>query len=149
MAEDTIAVGLALAVAAVNFCAAVLGAWTWWQVRPSRAFWVLCRAGQAVAVLQALGAGVLALVGFGPAQGLYYLYAVLPVAIGFVAEQLRLGSAAEILERRSLEDAAAVGRLPEEQQQSVVLAIVRREMGVMAIAAVVVVFLAWRAALVI
>jgi hypothetical protein len=39
-----------------------------------------------------------------------------------------------------------VGALPEEQQQAVVAEIMRRELGVMALAALVVVFLAARAA---
>jgi hypothetical protein len=39
-----------------------------------------------------------------------------------------------------------VGRLPEEQQRRVVIEIVRREIGVMALSALVVVFLALRAA---
>jgi len=47
--------------------------------------------------------------------------------------------------RFRLEDAQAVGRLDERGQRSVVLAIVRREIGVMALAALVVAFLALRA----
>jgi hypothetical protein len=50
-----------------------------------------------------------------------------------------------VLDARGLEDAQAVGRLDEDGQRSVVLAILRREMGVMTLAAVVVVFLALRA----
>jgi len=38
-----------------------------------------------------------------------------------------------------------VGRLPAEEQQSIVLQIVRRELGVMAAAALVITFLALRA----
>jgi hypothetical protein len=47
---------------------------------------------------------------------------------------------------RGLEDAAAVGRLDEDGQRSVVLAIVRREIGVMAASALVVALLGVRAA---
>ena len=110
--------------------------------------WPLLRFGQIVAALQALAAGVLFVAGLRPDDGLYWLYAVLPVAIGFVAEQLRVASAEQVLEHRELPDAQAVGALPEAQQRSVVLAVVRREMGVMALAALVVAFLALRAALV-
>jgi len=39
-----------------------------------------------------------------------------------------------------------VGRLPEEEQRRIVIEIVRREIGVMALSALVVVFLALRAA---
>jgi hypothetical protein len=105
---------------------------------------MLARAAQAAAGAQALLAGVLALGGFDPADGLFWLYALLPVVVSFVAEQLRLASGQSVLDARGLEDAAAVGRLDEAAQRSVVLAIVRREMGVMAIALAVIAFLALR-----
>ena len=94
--------------------------------------------------LAALG-GVLALMGYEPADGLFWLYALLPVAVSYVAEQFRVASAQTVLDARDLEDAQAVGRLDDAGQRSVVLAIVRREMGVMALAALVVAFLALRA----
>jgi hypothetical protein len=140
-------VAVALAAAGVNALAAAVGGLRWWQVEPSRAFWVLARAGQGAAVALAVVAGVMALVGFEPEQGLFWLYALLPVAVGFVAEQLRIASALQVLDRRGLPDAAAVGNLPERDQRSVVRAILRREMGVMAVGAGVVGFLALRAAL--
>ena len=136
---------VALVTAVTNLVAGAFGAWRWWLVEPSRAFWVLCRAGQVLAVVQAAVAGVLAALGFDPAAGLYWLYALLPVAVSFVAEQLRVTAAEAVLDARSLEDAKAVGELDEAAQRSVVLAIVRREMGVMAASAVVVAFLAARA----
>jgi hypothetical protein len=135
---------VALVTAGTNLVAGALGLWRWWIVEPSRIFWVLCRAGQALAAVQAVVAGVLAALGFDPADGLYWLYALLPVAVSFVAEQLRLTAAHTVLDDRDLEDARAVGRLDEAGQRSVVLAIVRREMGTMAAAALVVAFLALR-----
>jgi hypothetical protein len=136
---------LALLVAISNGIAGVVSAFLWWRVEPHRFAWVLIRAGQAFAVLQAVGAGVLAASGLDPDDSLYWLYALLPVAVGFVAEQLRLASAQTVLDARDLEDAQAVGRLPADEQQSVVLQIVRRELGVMAAAALVITFLALRA----
>jgi hypothetical protein len=135
----------ALAAAAVNAIAGGFGGWRWWTVAPSRAFWVLVRAGQAMAVILAAVAGIGAAAGFDPADGLFWLYALLPVAVGFVAEQFRAASAQTVLDARGLEDAQAVGRLDEAGQRSVVLAILRRELGVMALAAIVVAFLALRA----
>jgi hypothetical protein len=135
----------ALAVAALNVVAGLFGAWRWWTVRPSRAFWVLARAGQAGAIGLAVVAGVLALSAYEPADGLFWLYALLPVAIAFVAEQFRVTSAETVLEARGLEDAAAVGRLDDPGQRSVVLAILRRELGIVALAAGVIAFLALRA----
>ncbi|MEA2394681.1 MAG: hypothetical protein QOJ82_2572 [Solirubrobacteraceae bacterium] len=137
---------VALVVAAVNGAAGLLGAWRWWRVEPSRAFWVLCRAGQVAAAVQAAVAGVLAATGFHPDDGLYWLYALLPLAVSFVAEQLRVTAAQTVLDARDLEDAQAVGTLDDAAQRSVVLAIVRREMGTMAASCLVVAFLALRAA---
>ena len=135
----------ALAAALVSLAAGVLGTWRWWRVEPSSAFWVLCRLSQALLVVQALVAGVLAALGFHPADGLYWLYALLPIAVSFVAEQLRVTSAETVLDDAGLENAQAVGELDEGRQRSVVLAIVRREMGVMTAGAFVVAFLALRA----
>ena len=136
---------LAWATAAVNGVAGVVAGILWWRVQPARTAWVLLRAGQVVAVAQAAGAGVLAVAGFHPSDGLYWLYALLPVVVGFVAEQLRLAAAQGVLDARGLENAQAVGGLDEAQQRSVVLAILRRELGVLAAAALVTAFLALRA----
>jgi hypothetical protein len=140
-----VAAAAALVTAAANAVAAAYGAWRWWTVAPSRAFWVLARAGQAAAIGLAVVAGIGAVTGLHPADGLFWLYALLPVAVGFVAEQFRAASAQTVLDTRGLEDAQAVGRLDEAGQRSVVLAILRRELGVMALAAIVVAFLALRA----
>jgi hypothetical protein len=148
VAETTIAQIAAFATLAVNAAAAAFAGLRWWQVLPSGAAWPLLRAGQALAVVQALAAGGLAIAGFAPADSLYWLYALLPVAVGFVAEQLRIVSAEQVLENREIADAQAVGALPDAEQRSVVLAIMRRELGVMALAALVVAFLSLRAALV-
>ena len=60
-------------------------------------------------------------------------------------EQLRAVVANLELERRGLPNAQAVGALPTDQQSLLVRAILHRELGVMAIAAAVVAFLALRA----
>lgn len=139
------AAAAALVVAVLNGIAALYGAWCWWSVRTSRVFWVLVRVGQASAVALAGIAGIGAVTGFAPASGLFWLYALLPLAVGFVAEQFRYTAAQTVLDARGLEDAQAVGRLDDAGQRSVVLAILRREIGVMALAAIVVAFLALRA----
>jgi hypothetical protein len=141
----------ALALAALNALPALLGGWCWYRgeagdTTPVRAFWVLLRLAQGGAVLYALAVGVLAAAGRSPSERLFYLYALLPLAVSFVAEQLRLASAQTILDQRELESAAEVGRLPEAEQLAVVSAIVHRELGVMTLSALVVVFLALRAA---
>jgi hypothetical protein len=104
------------------------------------------RVAQGSALTLALAVGSLAAAGNYSTDDLFYLYALLPLAIGFVAEQLRIASAQMILDQRGLADAQAVGSLPEREQRAIVLEIVRREIGVMALSALVVVFLALRAA---
>lgn len=136
----------AIVLAGINAVPGLLGGWRWYRCEGSRTFWILLRIGQAAAVLLALGVGVLAAAGLYSSERLFYLYALLPLAIAFVAEQLRVAAAQTILDRRNLADASAVGALPEQEQHAIVAAIVRREMGVMAISAIVVVFLALRAA---
>lgn len=136
----------AIAVGALNLLPALLGGWCWRQEQPSRAFWVSLRVGQAAALLLALAVGLLAAAGHYSSERLFYLYALLPLAIAFIAEQLRIASAQTILDRRELQNAQAVGELPESEQRLIVTLILRREMGVMALSAAVVVFLAWRAA---
>lgn len=140
-----VAAAFALVTAALNLAAAAVGSLRWWRVQTSAAFWILLRIAQVAAGAQALGAGVLAVAGFRPADGLYWLYALLPVAIGVVAEQLRAQSAQAVLDACGLESAQEVGRLDEPGQRAIVLAVLRREMGVMTLAAAVTVFLALRA----
>jgi hypothetical protein len=143
-------VACAIAVAAINAIAGLLGGWLWYDGDPrGRAvatFWLLLRAGQGAALVLALVAGSLAVAGNYSTDQLFYLYALLPLAIGVVAEQLRVASAQTILDQRDLADAQAVGALPESEQLIVVREIVRREVGIMALSALVVVFLALRAA---
>jgi hypothetical protein len=136
----------ALAIAALNALPALLGGWRWYREESSRAFWVLLRVAQGGAVLFVFAVGVLAAAGHTSTEKLFYLYALLPLAVAFVAEQLRIASAQTILDQRGLETAAEVGTLPETEQLSVVAAIVRREQGIMALSALVVVFLLLRAA---
>ena len=135
----------AIATAVTAGVAAAFGAWRWYRVDPPGAFWPLARLAQGAAVAQALVAGALAVAGFDPGDGLYWLYALLPVAVSFVAEQLRLASAQTVLDARGLENARAMERLDDAGRRSVVRAIVRREMGVVSIGLGVVVFLALRA----
>ncbi len=143
---DTLTVVLALVVAALNAAVGLWGAWRWYRVLDARGFWPALRGAQAAAVLFAVYAGVLAALGDGPDDDLFLLYALLPVAVNVVAEQLRIASAQTVLDVRGLEDAAALGGRGDAEQRSVVRQILRRELGVMSAAALVVAFLALRAA---
>jgi hypothetical protein len=130
---------------AVNAAAGALGAWRWWRVEASTWFWRLLRAGQVVIALDAALGGVLILMG-RKAASLHVLYGLLPLAVAFVGEQLRIASAEVVLEGRGYESAADVGKLPADEQRVIVLTIIRREIGVMTLAALVSVALLVRAA---
>jgi|SRR5581483_7544965 len=139
-----------LAVAALNLVPGLLGLLAFYLGDMSSAlvrwFWLLLRVGQGAALALALAVGSLAAAGHYPAESLFYLYALLPLAIGFIAEQLRVASAQTILDHKGLQGSQAVATLPEAEQHELVAAIMRRECGVMAASALVVVFLALRAA---
>jgi hypothetical protein len=131
-------------VIAVNLAAGVLGTWAWWRERHVPAFWWLLRAGQALVGLEAVDGALLLLDG-RELPRLHLIYGLVPLAVAFVAEQLRLASADIVLQQRDLEGRADVEKLPPEEQQGLVRAILRRETGVMAASAVVVFLLLIRA----
>jgi hypothetical protein len=122
------------------------GAWCWWRARSSIWFWRLLRASQVAVVIQAALGGVLVLTGHKP-PGLHVLYGVLPLLVSFFAEQLRVSAAQMVLDQRGFESTNEVGKLPAEQQQAVVVAILQRELGFMVIAALVNLVLLGRAAM--
>jgi hypothetical protein len=142
---QTLATVTALLTVVLNAVAALAGGWLWWRVDPRPWAWPLLRAGQAGAVVLAVGAGVAWVAGARPDEGLFWLYALMPAAIGFFTEQFRILSAQTVLDARGLPDARAVGALPDAEQRSIVLQIVRRELGVLVVGAAVAAFLASRA----
>lgn len=136
----------ALAVAALNALPALLGGWRWYREEQSEMFWVLLRIGQGSTVMLAVAIGSLAAAGRYSSEHLFYLYALTPLAVAFLAEQLRIASAQMILDQRGLVNSQAVGELPEAEQRELVGTIMRREMGVMTASALVGVLLVLRAA---
>ena len=136
---------LGVALVAVNLAAGARGAWSWWRGGASRAFWPLLRAGQALVLVQAADGLLLVALGRDLPE-LHLVYGLSPVLVSFLAEQLRLASADAVLDARGLENSAAMAGLPESEQREIVIAILRREMGVMAASALVVAALALRGA---
>jgi hypothetical protein len=136
---------LGTALIAVNFAAGLYGGWRWWRRAPSRVFWVALRIGQALVALEAAQGLVLILMGRDLPR-LHLIYGLVPLGVAFMAEQLRLVSAQTVLDARGIGSAAEVGTLPDDEQRAIVLAVLRREMGIMAISAVVVGLLGVRAA---
>jgi hypothetical protein len=128
---------------AVNAIAAVLGLIGFLR-SPTRAFWITLRAGQVLVMLDAVIGAALLLDGRDLPR-LHLIYGLVPIAVSFVAEQLRLASADIELQKRDLENAQEVAKLPEEDQHQLVAGIIRRETGVMAASAAVVALLCLRA----
>jgi len=131
-------------VAAAGTLTMLVGLWAWWQGSLDRVFWVLWRVTQAAAMLLAAIALIAFIDGYQPSTGLFWLYMLLPTAVSIIAEQLRIASADSVLAARDLDDAQAVGLLPDAEQQLIVSTIAHRELAVIAIAAAVIAFLALR-----
>jgi hypothetical protein len=138
-----IAVGVA--AIAVNAFALLIGAWLWRARRQSPWFWRILRAGQGLVVIQAALGGILLAMGNKP-HHLHVLYGVLPLLVGLIAETLRASSAQMILDQRGIASAQDVAGLPEAEQRGIVVAIMQRELGVMTLAALVVLVMLLRAA---
>jgi len=138
VSEVHLGVGVALIV--LNLGAGLAGGIAWTRARSSVPFWYLLRVAQASVVLQAMLGGLLVLTGHEPANDLHYLYGILPLLVSFLAEGARAGAAERELGDIDFES------LPAADQQSLALAIVRREMGIMVVSCWVILFLALRAA---
>src|SRR4051794_16690678 len=133
-----IAVGGALIL--LNLLAFAVGGIAWFRDRPSIPFWYLLRAAQAAVFLQAVLGGLLVFFGHEQDDDLHYLYGILPLFVSFIAEAARTGAA-----DRELRD-VDIEAMPPDQQERVAFAIVRREMGIMAVSCGVIFFLGLRAA---
>lgn len=133
-----IAVGVILI--ALNAAAGIVGGVAWYRDRPSIPFWYLLRAAQVSVFVQALLGGLLVVTNHEPEEGLHYLYGILPLVVSFIAEGARADAAQREVGDTDYEN------LPEADQQALALAIVRREMGIMAVSCGVIFFLALRAA---
>ncbi len=138
MAAAHLVVGCA--VIALNLAAFAVGGIAWLRDRSSVPFWLLLRAAQAAVFLQVMLGGLLVFTGHKPDDELHYLYGILPLVVSLIAEGARAGAAERELGEVDFESLSA------ESQQSLALAIVRREMGIMAVSCGVILFLALRAA---
>lgn len=129
-----------VAVLATNLLAGAWGGLSWARRRPSVGFWYALRVAQLAMVVQVvLGMGLL-LGGSEPPSGLHVLYGLLPLLVTLLAEGVRAGVAEHELTGLDFDS------LPRERQRLVAFAIARRETGVMALSALLVLFLALRAA---
>jgi hypothetical protein len=124
---------------ATNLAAGIWGGAAWLARRPTVGFWYVLRVAQATVILQALLGMLLVFTGHSTDE-LHILYGALPVLISFLAELIRAGAAAQELGELDFRS------LPDDRQREIGLAIVRREMGIMAVACLVILGLALRAA---
>jgi heme A synthase len=138
MLEAHLVVGVALI--ALNAAAFAFGGIAWLRKRASVPFWYLLRAAQVSVFAQAVLGGLLVFSGREAVEDLHYLYGILPLVVSFLAEGARAGAAERELGELDFES------LPAADQQSLALAIVRREMGIMAVSCGVILFLGLRAA---
>lgn len=128
------------AVILLNLVAFALGGIAWLRDRSSVPFWLLLRAAQVSVFIQVMLGGLLVFTNHKPDDSLHYLYGILPLLVSLIAEAARTGAAERELGDIDFE------ALPADAQQELALAIVRREMGIMAVSCGVILFLALRAA---
>ena len=123
---------------------AVAGAWggvAWLRHSPSVVFWYLLRFAQAAVVVQ-VGLGLaLVLGGRAPPDGLHLVYGIAPLVVSLVSEAMRVGAA-----QREIEEAGDLDAAEHAEQVMIARRVVRREMGIMTVGALVIVTLALRAA---
>ncbi len=137
---DTVHLAIGIAVLATNLVAGVWGAAAWLRHRPSVAFWYLLRVAQATVVLQVIAGAILLISGREAPDGLHYVYGLLPLVVTLLAEAARSGAAERELTGLDFDS------LPQDRRRLIALGIVRRETGIMAVSALIVLFLALRAA---
>lgn len=126
---------------ALNLVAGLWGAVAWAANRPSVSFWYVLRAAQASVVVQVILGAVLLVAGREATDGWHYMYGTAPLVVNLFAEGMRAGAA-----QREVPDDVEFESLPSGEQRSIALRIVRREMGVMTVACLLIVAFALRAA---
>jgi hypothetical protein len=139
LAEVHLVTGVVVMV--LNLVAGLWGAGAWLANRASVSFWYVLRAAQASIVLQVLLGAVLLLAGREASDGWHYMYGAAPLVVNLFAEGMRVGAA-----QRELPEDVDFGSLPAGEQRTIALRIVRREMGVMTLACLLIVAFAVRAA---
>jgi ABC-type phosphate transport system auxiliary subunit len=139
LAEVHLVAGVAMM--ALNLVAGVWGAAAWAANRASVSFWYVLRAAQVSVVVQVLLGALLLVAGREAVDGIHYMYGTAPLLVNLFAEGMRAGAA-----QRELPEDVEFETLPVSEQRAIALRIVRREMGIMTIACLLIVAFALRAA---
>ncbi len=134
-------VGLGAAVLVTNGLAGAWGGIAWLRRIPSTVFWYLLRVAQAVVVLQVAVGLALILTGREAPDELHFVYGIAPLVVSLVSEGMRVGAA-----QRELDEVPDLDALERREQVLVARRVVRREMGIMSVGALLIVSLALRAA---
>jgi hypothetical protein len=137
--EVHLVVGVAVLVS--NLAAGAWGAIAWLTNRVSVAFWYVLRGAQVLVVVQVLLGAILLALGHEADEPLHYMYGSAPLLVNLFAEGFRVNAA-----QREIPEGVAFETLGATEQRTIALRIVRREMGVMTLAALLIVAFALRAA---
>jgi hypothetical protein len=131
---------IGVAVVALNLVAGAwgLGALLW--RRASVSFWHVLRAAQASVIVQVLLGVLLLIAGREPTEDIHYMYGAAPLVVNLFAEGMRVNAAQREVGDLEFESLAA------GEQRAIALRIVRRETAIMALASLLVVAFAVRAA---
>ena len=133
-----------IAVIAANVLAGAWGGVAWLRRSPSIVFWYLLRAAQVIVVVQVALGLALILTGRETPDELHFIYGIAPLVVSLVSEGMRVGAAQRELDE--LEDGRDLESLERSEQAAIARRVVRREMGVMTVGALLIVTLALRAA---
>ena len=133
---------LAVGVLVLNLAAGAWGGIAWLRQDPSVGFWYVLRAAQVVVVLQVAVGLVLLAGGRVAPDPLHVVYGVAPLVISLVSEGMRVGVAQRVLD----EVEGDLDALEEREQAAIARRVVRQEMGIMSIGALLITTLALRAA---
>ena len=139
MTELHLVVGVA--VLALNLVVGAVGSGRCAARRTSVSFWYVLRAAQVSVVVQVLLGALLLIAGHEPEDAIHYMYGAAPLLVNLFAEGMRVGAA-----QREVPRASSSQGLPADEQRTIALRIVRREMGIMSLAALLVVAFSLRAA---
>jgi len=126
---------------ALNLVAGLWGLAAWATNRASVSFWYVLRAAQASVIVQVLLGALLLVAGREAIDGIHYMYGTAPLLVNLFAEGMRAGAA-----QRELPEDVEFETLAAGEQRAIALRIVRREMGIMTIACLLIVAFALRAA---
>jgi hypothetical protein len=135
----TIHLIVGITVLVTNLAAGLWGAACWYLRRPSVGFWYLLRIAQVSVVGQVALGALLTLEGREAPDGLHYVYGLLPIVVTLLAEGARIVASDHELEGLDFD------ALPRDRQRAVAAAISRRETGILAVSAPVILGLALRA----